>query len=220
MVNPGGPGASAVDTVAGMGAALAGTEITRRFDLVGFDPARRRPLHAGAALPHRRRVRRLPARADGRLQPGGRRAHRGSSTGSSPSAASDRMGRTFLANVGTASAARDMDVVRQALGDEPDQLPRASPTAPSSAPPTSSGSATTCARWCSTAPSTRASDPIDENIHQMAGFQTAFDDYAADCAQFAGLPAGHRSGAVRRPLPPAGRPAGDQARAAPPIRVA
>jgi hypothetical protein len=38
MVNPGGPGASAVDTVAGMGAALSGTDIGRRFDLVGVDP--------------------------------------------------------------------------------------------------------------------------------------------------------------------------------------
>src|SRR6476620_11417329 len=38
IVNPGGPGASAVDTVAGMGAALADTEILQRFDLVGIDP--------------------------------------------------------------------------------------------------------------------------------------------------------------------------------------
>ena len=38
MVNPGGPGASAVDTVASMGASLADTDIMRRFDLVGFDP--------------------------------------------------------------------------------------------------------------------------------------------------------------------------------------
>ena len=38
MVNPGGPGASAVDTVAGMGVGLAGTQIAGRFDLVGFDP--------------------------------------------------------------------------------------------------------------------------------------------------------------------------------------
>src|SRR6478609_10281951 len=38
MVNPGGPGASAVDTVAGMGVGLAGTQIAGRFDLVAFDP--------------------------------------------------------------------------------------------------------------------------------------------------------------------------------------
>src|ERR1700743_1543046 len=38
LVNPGGPGASAVDMVASMGADLAGSEISKRFDLVGFDP--------------------------------------------------------------------------------------------------------------------------------------------------------------------------------------
>ena len=38
LVNPGGPGASAVDMVAAMAPELAGSEISRRFDLVGFDP--------------------------------------------------------------------------------------------------------------------------------------------------------------------------------------
>src|ERR1700733_1685093 len=38
LINPGGPGASAVDMVAAMGAQLAGSEASRRFDLVGFDP--------------------------------------------------------------------------------------------------------------------------------------------------------------------------------------
>ena len=33
-------------------------------------------------------------------------------------------------------------------------------------------------------------DPIEESIRQMAGFQTAFDDYAADCAQSPGCPLG------------------------------
>ena len=34
------------------------------------------------------------------------------------------------------------------------------------------------------------SDPIGENIRQLAGFQTAFDDYAADCAQSTDCPLG------------------------------
>ena len=33
-------------------------------------------------------------------------------------------------------------------------------------------------------------DPIARRIRQMAGFQTAFNDYAADCAQSAGCPLG------------------------------
>jgi hypothetical protein len=32
--------------------------------------------------------------------------------------------------------------------------------------------------------------PVNENIVQMAGFQTAFNDYAADCARFAACPLG------------------------------
>ena len=54
--------------------------------------------------------------------------------------------------------------------------------------------------------------PIDELINQEAGFQTAFNDYAADCARSHGLPAGHRPGPVGQPLPPIDRPAGDQTR--------
>jgi hypothetical protein len=34
------------------------------------------------------------------------------------------------------------------------------------------------------------SDPIGENIRQLAGFQTAFDDYAADCALSTDCPLG------------------------------
>lgn len=32
--------------------------------------------------------------------------------------------------------------------------------------------------------------PVDENINQMAGFQTAFNDYATDCARSPGCPLG------------------------------
>src|SRR5271156_2665577 len=38
LVNPGGPGASAVEMVAGMAGDLQNTDITSHFDLVGFDP--------------------------------------------------------------------------------------------------------------------------------------------------------------------------------------
>ena len=44
-----------------------------------------------------------------------------------------------------------------------------------------------------------------------------FDDYAADCARCRRLP-GHRPGAVGRPIPPVGRPAGDEP-ARPPIHA-
>src|SRR4029077_8706886 len=38
LVNPGGPGAPAVDMAAGLARALDGSEIRSHFDLVGFDP--------------------------------------------------------------------------------------------------------------------------------------------------------------------------------------
>ena len=38
LVNPGGPGASAVDALAALGVGLAGSPITEHFDLVAFDP--------------------------------------------------------------------------------------------------------------------------------------------------------------------------------------
>lgn len=117
MVNPGGPGASAVDTVAGMGAALANTEIGRRFDLVGFDPR-----GVGHSTPQVR------CRSDAEFDA----YRREPMVDYSPDGVArieqlyknvaqlcvDKTGMDFLANVGTSSTARDMDVVRAALGEQ------------------------------------------------------------------------------------------------------
>ena len=116
MVNPGGPGASAVDTVAGMGAALADTEIGRRFDLVGFDPR-----GVGHSTPE------LRCRTDAEFDAFRREpnadysqagvAHIEDLYRDFAQKCVDRIGAEFLANVGTASTAHDMDVVRAALGE-------------------------------------------------------------------------------------------------------
>ena len=50
--------------------------------------------------------------------------------------------------------------------------------------------ATGSGRWFSTEPSTPRSIRSPTTIRQMAGFQTAFNDYAADCAQSPGCPLG------------------------------
>ncbi|MGB7109473.1 MAG: alpha/beta fold hydrolase, partial [Mycobacterium sp.] len=113
LINPGGPGASAVDMVAAMGPQLAGSEISRRFDLVGFDPRgvghstpslrcqsdadfdayRREPMvdYSPQGVAHIEQVYRQLAQR-----------------------CLARNGPAFLENVGTASVARDMDAVRQA----------------------------------------------------------------------------------------------------------
>ena len=188
LVNPGGPGASAVDMVAAMGAGLAGSEISRRFDLVGFDPRgvghstpalrcqtdaefdayRREPMvdYSPAGVAHIEQVYRQLAQR-----------------------CLARNGPTFLENAGTASVARDMDLVRQALGD--DQINYLG---------FSYGTELGTAYVERFGDHVRAMvldgaidpsvGPIEENINQQAGFQTAFNDYAADCARSSDCPLG------------------------------
>lgn len=188
MVNPGGPGASAVDTVAGMGAALADTDIGRRFDLVGFDPR-----GVGHSTPE------LRCRTDAEFDAYRREPNADYSAAGVEhiedlyrrfaQGCVDRVGKEFLANVGTAPTARDIDVVRAALGEN--QISYLG---------FSYGTELGAAYAAAYPDRIRAMvldgavdpslDPIDENLRQMAGFQTAFEDYAADCAQSAGCPLG------------------------------
>jgi pimeloyl-ACP methyl ester carboxylesterase len=188
IVNPGGPGASAVDTVADMGAALAGSDLLRRFDLVGVDPR-----GVGHSTPEVRcrsdaefdAYRREPM-AD--YSPAGV-AHIEQLYGQVVNLCAQRMGTEFLANVGTASAAQDMDVVRAALGEN--QINYLG---------FSYGTELGAAYADRYPDRVRAMvldgaidpslDPIVGRVRQMAGFQMAFDDYAADCAQSAGCPLG------------------------------
>jgi pimeloyl-ACP methyl ester carboxylesterase len=188
VINPGGPGASAVDTVTSMGASLAGTDILRRFDLVGIDPR-----GVGHSTPE------LRCRTDAEFDafrrqpmvdysPAGVAQIEGLYRQFAQGCA-DRMSTDFLANIGTASSVRDMDVVRAALGENqinylgfsygtelgaayaeryPDRI-RAMVLDGAVDP---------------------SLDPVADSIHQMTGFQTAFNDYAADCAQSAGCPLG------------------------------
>lgn len=188
MVNPGGPGASAVDTVATMAANLAGTDLTRSFDLVGFDPRgvghstpqvrcrtdaefdayRREPLtdYSPAGVEHIEQVYRQIAQD-----------------------CVDRTGLEFLANVGTASTARDMDAVRAALGDPQINYLGYSYGTELGAKYAELFGDRVRAMVLDGAVDPNA-DPTAENIRQLAGFQTAFDDYAADCARSYDCPLG------------------------------
>ena len=188
MVNPGGPGASAVSTVAGMAQGLAGTELARRFDLVGFDPRgvgnstpqvrcrsdaefdafRRDPMvdYSAAGVAHIEQV--YQQIAQGCI---------------------DRMGEAFLANVGTASTARDMDVVRAALGDDQVNYLGFSYGTELGAEYAARYPDRVRTMVLDGAVDPR-SDPIGENLRQVAGFQTAFNDYAADCARSTDCPLG------------------------------
>ena len=188
LVNPGGPGASAVDMVAAMGTDLASSEVSKRFDLVGFDPRgvghstpgvrcqtdaefdayRREPMvdYSPQGVAHIEQVYRQIAQ---RCQA--------------------RNGSAFLENVGTASAARDMDSVRQALGDDQiNYLGYSYGTELGTAYVERFGDhVRSMVLDGAVDPSI---GPIEELINQEAGFQTAFNDYAADCARSTDCPLG------------------------------
>ena len=188
MMNPGGPGASAVDAVVNLADTLADSPITEHFDLVGFDPR-----GVGHSTPELRCL--SDAEQDAwRKEP---------MVDYSPDGVTriddlnrmmaqkcvQRMGKDFLEEVGTASTARDMDAVREALGED-------TITYLGYSYGTQLGTA-----YIEKFPNrvrTMVLDgaidpdqnPLDSLVEQMAGFQVAFNDYAADCAKSPGCPLG------------------------------
>ena len=188
LMNPGGPGASAVDSVVNLADTLSGSPITEHFDLVGFDPR-----GVGHSTPELRCMSDAEQDAWRRL----------SMVDYSPSGVAaieqlerelaqkcvDRMGKMFLAGVGTASAAKDMDAVREALGE--DQINYLG---------FSYGThlGTAYVERYPNRVRTMVLDgainpdqsPLDSLVEQMAGFQVAFNDYAADCAKSPACPLG------------------------------
>ena len=188
LVNPGGPGASAVDTVAGMAAVLGRSPIGRSFDLVGFDP--RGVGHSTPQLRCRTDADFDAFRRDPMVDysPAGV-AHIDAVNRGIAQECLQKMGRGFLANVGTSSAARDMDVVRSALGEAQVNYLGYSYGTELGASYADRFPERVRAMVLDGAVDPNA-DPITENLRQLAGFQTAFNDYAADCARDPGCPLG------------------------------
>lgn len=112
IVNPGGPGASGVDYVRGAANQFAG--VHEHLDLVGFDPrgvGRSRPIRCVTSS-------QLDAFIHVDPTPDDAREH--SEVVQSSRAFADacwQRNHSYLEHVGTKDAARDMDVLRQALGD-------------------------------------------------------------------------------------------------------
>jgi pimeloyl-ACP methyl ester carboxylesterase len=116
FLNPGGPGASGVDFVRGDGRSLFTEQVRARFDLVGFDPRgiiRSTPLRCFATLeqaiavlppfpfPVTRAEERIWVQANRRL-----------------AAACAQRGGPIIDHMATADAARDLDLLRRAVGDK------------------------------------------------------------------------------------------------------
>ncbi|GAA2428532.1 alpha/beta hydrolase [Actinomadura vinacea] len=115
VLNPGGPGCPGTDHAA-LTAAWARSPITERFDLVGFDPrgvgASKPALdcHTDAARDRDAKLTTIPAGLDVWTE---QQTHR-----LVKQCAKRSGGKQVLAHVGTRDVARDMDVLRQALGDD------------------------------------------------------------------------------------------------------
>jgi pimeloyl-ACP methyl ester carboxylesterase len=184
LVNPGGPGAS------GLSAATTGeaTDIAARFDVIGFDPR-----GIGASTPAVRCLTGPETDAeraddDTDTSPAGIATTEAENKDYAAKCA-ERTGPGFLAHVGSQDVARDMDVIRSVLGDE--KL-----TYIGYSYGTRIGS--TYAQLFPDKVRAMVLDgaidpeqnPVDEVVDQAAGFQKAFDDFAADCAKTQSCPLG------------------------------
>lgn len=188
FMNPGGPGASAVDSVVSLADGLDGGPIAEHFDLVGFDPR-----GVGYSTPQ------LRCRSDAdfdawRREPmvnysqAGVAAIEGLYRNLAAQCA-QKLGKAYLAGVGTASAAKDMDAVRQALGEEQVNYLGFSYGTELGAAYLQRYPDRVRAMVLDGAIDPQA-DPVASLVDQMAGFQVAFEDYAADCAKSRACPLG------------------------------
>ena len=188
VVNPGGPGASGVETAAALGPVVAGTEIGRRFDLVGFDPR-----GTGASTPTVRCLT-APEQDAERLTDDTDPSPQGVAKAEDDAreVAGDcatRTGVDVLANIGTRDVAKDMDVLRAALRD-----PQLTYLGYSYGTRIGSTYAEQFPRNVRAMVLDGAvdpdADPTEEVIAQGAGFQGTFEAFARDCATQPGCPLG------------------------------
>ncbi|MDN5929841.1 MAG: alpha/beta hydrolase [Pseudonocardia sp.] len=188
LINPGGPGASGMSYGPSLAGQIAGTPLAERFDLIGFDPR-----GVGASEPTidcetdaERDEERVDLDVDG--SPEGVAIAEADSR-EFVDRCVERVGLDVLANVGTRDVVRDMDIMRAALDDE--KL-----TFLGYSYGTFIG-----AEYAEAFPSNvralvldGAVDPaqsaVDSAVAQSAGFQLAFDAFAADCATSPGCPLG------------------------------
>lgn len=187
IINPGGPGESGIEAAAGILEGMP-APVRQSFDLVGFDPR-----GVGASTPalwcnSDADNDRLRAEPQVDYSPAGVEKIE-SETKEFVQRCVDKMGDEFLANVGTASVAKDLDLLRAAVGDEKlNYLGYSYGTRIGSA-------------YAEAFPDkVRAmildgavdpnADPIQADIDQAKAFQGAFDDYAADCAKDISCPLG------------------------------
>jgi len=180
LTNPGGPGSSGMSFLPYLAEGLADSPLSQRFDLIGFDPR-----GVGASEPAidcetdaERDENRVDLDVDG--SPAGVAVQEAESQ-EFVDRCVERVGVDVLANVGTRDVVRDMDVMRAALGDA--QLSFVG----------YSYGTFIGAKYAEAFPAgvralvlDGAVDPaqsaVEGAVAQNAGFQLAFDAFAANCA--------------------------------------
>lgn len=189
IFNPGGPGGSGIDTVAQfVGAGVSGArQLNRSFDLVGFDPR-----GVGASSPAIRcqtdaerdaeRATVLRTRTPDEVAAINGATQQLAQGCLARSGAGAVTGEQFLPQVGTTNVARDLDVLRAAVGD-----PRLNFVG------FSYGTAIGTSYAAQFPGNVRAmildgavdpdADVVGDSVSQAEGFQKAFDSFAAWCAQ-------------------------------------
>ncbi|MFZ2174059.1 MAG: alpha/beta hydrolase [Rhodococcus sp. (in: high G+C Gram-positive bacteria)] len=184
LVNPGGPGASGL----GLASVAAGTELAERFDVIGFDPR-----GVGASTPQVRCL--TDVEADARRKENdvdmtfAGIARTEAKNREYAQKCAERTGVDVLAHVGTYDVVRDMDVIRAVLGDdELNYLGYSYGTRLGSVyAETFPGNIRAMVLDGALDPE---QDPTEEVILQAAGFQDAFDAFAAQCMQQDDCPLG------------------------------
>ena len=179
VINPGGPGESGVQAAAALVPTLPAS-IRERFDLVGFDP--RGVASSTPAVWCNSDADNDRLRADPQVDysPAGV-ARIEKETKDFVQRCVDKMGKEFLANVGTADVVKDLDAMRAALGDDKLTYLGYSYGTRIGASYAEAFPQNVRAMILDGAVDPNA-DPIEADIRQSAAFQKAFNDYAANCA--------------------------------------
>lgn len=187
IINPGGPGESGVTAAASMAQTLP-ESVRQRFDLVGFDP--RGVANSTPALWCNSDADNDALRADNVVEytPEGV-AHIEEKTKEFVQRCVDKMGEEFLANIGTVSVIKDLDAIREAVGDEKLTYLGYSYGTRIGAGYAEAYPDRVRAMILDGAIDPNA-DPLEADVRQAAAFQQAFDDYAADCAKDPSCPLG------------------------------